>query len=78
MIDNLGYKKNLFILPFDHRSSFIKLFGFTNPDLSTVEKETITHAKEIIYEAFKRAVSDESPRLSSRRAPPFSRPLQSI
>lgn len=67
MDNTLGYKKNLFILPFDHRSSFIKLFGFINPELSSEEKETITKAKEIIYEAFKRAVSDESPRLSSRR-----------
>lgn len=44
----LGYKKNLFILPFDHRSSFIKLFA---------EKNTITRAKEIIYEAFRKSVS---------------------
>ncbi len=57
MFNNLGYKKNLFILPFDHRSSFAKLFGFTNPNLSSEEKETITKAKEIIYIAFKKAVS---------------------
>lgn len=56
MFNNLGYKKNLFILPFDHRSSFAKLFGFTNPNLSPEEKEIITNAKEIIYVAFKKAV----------------------
>jgi len=72
MINDLGYKKNLFILPFDHRSSFTKLFGFTNPDLSSEEKAIITQAKEIIYEAFKRAVSDEFPRLSSRRTQPLA------
>lgn len=59
MISNLGYKKNLFILPFDHRISFIKLFGFTNPDLSSEEKQIITCAKEIIYAAFKKAVEQE-------------------
>lgn len=59
MINNLGYKKNLFILPFDHRSSFIQLFGFTNPDLSSGEKTTIAQAKEIIYSAFKNAVEQE-------------------
>lgn len=72
MINNLGYKKNLFILPFDHRSSFIELFGLTNPDLSSREKAIITQAKEIIYEAFKRAVSDEFPRLSNRRTQPLA------
>jgi myo-inositol catabolism protein IolC len=56
MINNLGYKKNLFILPFDHRSSFAKLFGFTNPKLSLREKETIIKAKEIIYSAFKKTI----------------------
>ncbi|MDP2585572.1 MAG: DUF2090 domain-containing protein [Candidatus Levybacteria bacterium] len=62
MISNLGYKKNLFILPFDHRFSFIELFGFTNPNLSFGEKTTITQAKEIIYSAFKNAVSEEIPK----------------
>jgi myo-inositol catabolism protein IolC len=62
MINNLGYKKNLFILPFDHRSSFIDLFGFINPELSSEEKETITRAKEIIYVAFRRAVEHEIPK----------------
>lgn len=56
MLNNLGYRKNLFILPFDHRSSFVKLFGFTNPNLSPEEKEIISNAKEIIYVAFKKAV----------------------
>jgi myo-inositol catabolism protein IolC len=62
MIDNLGYKKKLFILPFDHRTSFVKLFGFVNIDLSSEEKETIANAKEIIYLAFKRAVEQEIPK----------------
>lgn len=57
MYNNLGYKKNLFILPFDHRSSFAKLFGFTNAELTQEEKEIITKAKEILYDAFKKAVS---------------------
>jgi len=61
MFNNLGYNKKLFILPFDHRSSFIKLFGFTNPELSSKEKEIITNAKQIIYEAFKKAISEGIP-----------------
>jgi myo-inositol catabolism protein IolC len=62
MIDNLGYKEKLFILPFDHRSSFAKLFGFTNPELSSGEKEIISRAKEIIYVAFKKALEQEIPK----------------
>jgi myo-inositol catabolism protein IolC len=50
------------MLPFDHRTSFAKLFGFTNPDLSSGEKEIITKAKEIIYAAFKEAVEQEIPK----------------
>lgn len=48
-MNNLGYTKNLFILPFDHRSSFAKIFQ---------NKEDIISAKWIIYEAFKKALSD--------------------
>jgi len=59
MINNLGYKRKLFILPFDHRSSFAKLLGFANSKLSLEEKEIIIGAKEIIYSAFKRAVEEE-------------------
>jgi myo-inositol catabolism protein IolC len=56
MINNPGYQKNLFILPFDHRNSFVKLLGFANPKLSFEEKEAITGYKELIYDAFKKAV----------------------
>jgi myo-inositol catabolism protein IolC len=62
MINNLGYQKNLFILPFDHRSSFIELLGFINPELSSGEKESITKVKEIIYTAFKKAVEQKIPK----------------
>lgn len=49
MITNLGYTKPLFILPFDHRSSFSKIFQ---------NREDIISAKWIIYEAFKKTLSD--------------------
>lgn len=62
MVNNLGYQKNLFILPFDHRSSFIKLFGFTGPNLFPQDKEVIAEAKGIIYSAFKMAVEREIPK----------------
>lgn len=50
-MNNLGYNKRLFILPFDHRASFAdKLFGQTD----NVEQKVID-AKHIIYEAFEQS-----------------------
>lgn len=60
MLDNLGYNKNLFILPFDHRASFAKMFGFTN--LASEEKKYIIFVKQLIYEAFKKAVTQTVPK----------------
>lgn len=59
MLSNLGYNKRLFILPFDHRASFAKMFGFI--DLTPKEKEYIISAKKNIYEAFKKAVFKSVP-----------------
>ena len=56
MHNNLGYNKSLFILPFDHRSSFSKIFQ---------DKDSIVSAKWIIYEAFKKALSDGIPKDSA-------------
>ena len=47
MLKNLGYTKNLFILPFDHRSTFEK---------EKFEKKQIIEGKLIIYEAFKKSI----------------------
>lgn len=53
MQDNLGYTKKLFILPFDHRSSFQKL---------GIREVQVLEAKKIIYEAFKKAVANGIPK----------------
>ncbi len=60
MHNDLGYNKNLFIFPFDHRASFAKMFGFTN--LTVEEKKYITSAKKLIYEAFKKSVPTRIPK----------------
>ena len=49
----IGYNKPLYILPFDHRSSFAKgLFGWKGP-LTEEQTETIVQSKAVIYDAFK-------------------------
>lgn len=54
---NIGYTKPLYILPFDHRSSFQKsLYGWTGT-LSPEQTEKIAATKDVIYDAFKIASS---------------------
>lgn len=55
---NLGYTKPLYILPFDHRSTFAKqMFGKNAiSELDPEEKEAIREFKMLIYKGFKDAV----------------------
>lgn len=60
----IGYNQPLYILPFDHRSSFEKgLFGWTG-DLNQDQTDRIAQSKGVIYDAFKLAVSKGVPRES--------------
>jgi myo-inositol catabolism protein IolC len=52
----IGYSKALYILPFDHRSSFEKgLYGWSGA-LSSEQTERIAQTKDIIYDGFKFAL----------------------
>jgi myo-inositol catabolism protein IolC len=52
----IGYNKPLYILPFDHRSSFEKgLYGWTGA-LSADQTAQIARTKDVIYDAFKFAL----------------------
>ena len=52
----IGYHKRLYILPFDHRSSFEKgLYGWSGV-LSAEQTERIAQTKEIIFDGFKFAL----------------------
>lgn len=53
---NLGYDRPLYILPFDHRSTFeLKMFGWGD-DLTPEQTAQIAAAKQVIYDGFKAAV----------------------
>lgn len=53
----LGYDKDLFILPFDHRGSFQeKLFGIKGRVPNAEETKEIASYKKIIYEGYKKAL----------------------
>lgn len=60
---DLGYDKPLFILPFDHRASFVKnLFGIENRTPTDEEIERVKDVKRIIYEGFQAAIEQEIPK----------------
>ncbi len=57
----LGYEGDLYILAFDHRGSFQKkMFGITGAPTSE-QTETISDAKRLIYEGFRRALDEGAP-----------------
>lgn len=49
-------KEKLYILPFDHRGSFIKMFGFDEKNLTAEQTTTLSDYKHLIYEGFLRAL----------------------
>ena len=56
-----GFDKPLYILPFDHRSSFqTKMFGWKGA-LTPEQTAEIAAAKQVIYDGFKAAVQDGVP-----------------
>jgi len=58
----IGFDRDLYILPFDHRGSFqTKLFGWKGA-LSPEQTAQIAASKQVIYDGFKEAVSDGVPR----------------
>ncbi len=63
-MENLGYSKPLYILPFDHRATFAQKFFNKNSiaDLTSEEHQLITEYKQIIYEGFKKAVENGIPK----------------
>src|SRR6266568_9018328 len=52
---SLGYEKPLYIMPFDHRGSFIKMFSYHGM-LTAEQTAEIAAGKEVIYQGFKAAL----------------------
>lgn len=51
-----GYDRPLYLLPFDHRNSYVhELFGF-DPPLSTEQADAVRDSKQVIYEGFTNAL----------------------
>ena len=57
----LGFDRDLYVLPFDHRGSFeTKMFGWEGP-LNAEQTAQIAAAKQVIYDGFKSAVAGGVP-----------------
>ena len=58
----LGYDQPLYILPFDHRGSFVtKMFGW-HGGLTPAQTAEIAAAKRIIYDGFRTAIAGGVPK----------------
>jgi myo-inositol catabolism protein IolC len=57
-----GYTRPLYILPFDHRASYISgLFGWKEP-LNVEQMVIVANSKQVIYAGFQQAIADHVPK----------------
>ena len=57
-----GYTRPLYLLPFDHRASYISgLFGWKEP-LNVEQMVAVANSKRVIYEGFQQAIADRVPK----------------
>jgi myo-inositol catabolism protein IolC len=53
-----GYDRPFYVLPFDHRSSYVKGLFNWGPPLTAEQIVEVAASKHLIYEGFKKAVAD--------------------
>ena len=58
---NVGYDKALYLLPFDHRHSYVKSLFNLEPPLSAVQTAAVSDSKQLIYEGFLSAIEKGVP-----------------
>jgi myo-inositol catabolism protein IolC len=61
----LGYDGRLYILAFDHRGSFKKMFGIAGRDETPEEAERLRDGKRLVWEGFQRALDEGAPRAAA-------------
>jgi 5-dehydro-2-deoxygluconokinase len=66
MATDLGYTKDLLVLPFDHRGSFLeKLFGIKGRQPNAEETKVVASYKDIVYDGFKKSLAMGVPKEKS-------------
>jgi myo-inositol catabolism protein IolC len=59
---SLGYNRPLYLLPFDHRHSYVTgMFHFT-PPLTADQHDTVADSKQVIYDGFRQAIGEGVPK----------------
>jgi myo-inositol catabolism protein IolC len=56
-----GYDRSLYLLPFDHRHSYVTGMFHLTPPLTVEEHHAVTDSKHLIYEGFREALGHELP-----------------
>ena len=60
-MQEIGYNKPLYILPFDHRATFAVSFGYSSTQyLSLQQRDLIRDFKMLVYNHFKENYPNES------------------
>lgn len=59
---NLGYDQALYLLPFDHRHSYVKSLFDVEPPLTAEQAGRVRDSKQLIYEGFLQAMEHGVPR----------------
>ncbi|HET6342504.1 MAG TPA: DUF2090 domain-containing protein [Gemmatimonadota bacterium] len=57
----LGYNRPLYLLPFDHRHSYLTGMFHLTPPLTAEQHAAVTDSKQVIYDGFRRALGREVP-----------------
>lgn len=58
---NLGYDKALYLLPFDHRQSYVADMFHFKPPLEATQRDQVIDSKQLIYEGFRQALTEGVP-----------------
>ena len=57
----LGYDKALYVLPFDHRQSYVTEMFHLEPPLDATQRDQVIDTKQLIYEGFRQALTEGVP-----------------
>ena len=58
---SLGYNRPLYLLPFDHRHSYVSGMFHITPPLTAAQHQQVVESKQVIYDGFRRALGPEVP-----------------
>jgi len=58
---SLGYNRPLYLLPFDHRHSYLTGMFHVTPPLTADQHKQVVESKQVIYDGFRRALDRDVP-----------------